>query len=60
MFEGDNHMPFLVATGTWIQGFMIWAAPVSTIGKTGAPQFRSHHHADLTEHNASFALIYKF
>jgi hypothetical protein len=39
---------------------MIWAAPVSTIGKTGAPQFRSHHHADLTEHNASFALIYKF
>ena len=25
-----------------------------------APQFRAHHSGSLTEHNASFALIYKF
>jgi outer membrane immunogenic protein len=27
---------------------------------SNAPQFRSHHTGALTEHHASFALIYKF
>jgi outer membrane immunogenic protein len=27
---------------------------------SNSPQFRSHHSADLTEHNGSFALVYKF
>jgi len=27
---------------------------------SNSPQFRSHHSADFTEHNATFALIYRF